>query len=129
MRPIADLSRTEIAALKRVGFWWSDERPHLPHPRDFVDPVWQASEGPRVLGYLEEAYCVPYFAAGYAWCRLGCPDWTDGLGSEDRTDGTYLFPEGLSHYVRVHAVRPPTEFLEHLRANNYRVPRLPAISL
>ncbi len=123
MRPIADMSRAEIDALKRVGFWWSDDRPQLPHPRDLVDPVWRASEGERVLGYLEEAYCLPYFYLGYSWCRLGCPT-TAGLGSEDHTDGTYLFPEGLSHYVRMHAVRPPSEFLEHVRAHDYHVPKL-----
>ena len=71
---------------------------------------------------------LPYACAGPSWCRLGCPDIPGDIGTQDRTDGTYLFPEGLAHYVRVHAVRPAEAFLEHLRANNYRVPRLPALA-
>jgi hypothetical protein len=126
MRQIADLSDAEIRALKRVGFWRSEREPDLPHPGESVDPAWRASEGERLLSYLEQAYGVPYAWCGHSWCRLGCPDISD-IGSQDRTDGTYLFPEGLAHYVRVHAVRPPNEFLEHVRVNNYRVPELPAL--
>ena len=129
MRAIADLSRAEIGALKRVGFWRSDEKPELPHPADFVDPAWRASEGEQVLLYLEEAYGLPYFPLGWSWCRLGCPGIPNDIGTNDLTDGTYLFPEGLAHYVRLHGVRPPTEFLEHLRANNYHVPKLRTLSL
>jgi hypothetical protein len=77
-----------------------------------------------VLQYLEEAYGLPYHYLGWSWCRLGCPRIPDDIGTDDFTDGTYLFPEGLAHYVRRHAVRPPTEFLEHVRANNYHVPKL-----
>jgi hypothetical protein len=128
MRPVADLSRAEIGALKRVCFWRSDKEPELPHPADFVDPAWRASEGERVLLYLEEAYGLRHYL-GPSWCRFGCPGPPRDIGTADLTDGTYLFPEGLAHYVRLHAVRPPTEFLEHVRANNYRVPKLRTLSL
>ena len=30
------------------------------------------------------------------------------------TDGTFLWPEGLTHYVRDHNVRLPTAFIEHI---------------
>jgi hypothetical protein len=125
MRSIADLSEAEICALKRVGFWRSDEEPDLPHPRDFVDAAWYTAEGERVLEYLEQAYALPYAWCGSSWCRLGCPDIPRDIGTQDRTDGTFLFPEGLAHYVRVHAVRPPVEFLKHLHATNYCIPDLP----
>jgi hypothetical protein len=35
-------------------------------------------------------------------------------GSE-KFDGTYVWPDGLTHYVREHSVRLPREFLDHLR--------------
>jgi len=35
-------------------------------------------------------------------------------GSRDLTDGDYLWPEGLSHYVLAHGVRLPTEFAAHI---------------
>lgn len=128
MRPIAALSEMEIEALRRVGFWRSDGEPNLPDPRDFVDLAWRESEGDRVLEYLDSAYDLPYVCAGFSFCRLGCPDIPCDIGTQDRTDGRYLFPEGLAHYVRVHSIRPPEEFLEHIRANDFRVPNLPVLS-
>jgi len=128
VRKTADLSGAEIRALKQVGFWWSEERPDLPHPRDAVDPDWFDSEGEQLLSYLEQAHHLPYAYFGFSWCRLGCPDIPADIGTQDLTDGTYLFPEGLMHYVRVHAVRPPHEFLEHVRAQGYRAPKLPTLS-
>lgn len=50
---------------------------------------------------------------GYSPCRL-C-----GLASNgnlDLTDGTYIWPEGLAHYVLEHSVRLPDEFIHHVRA-------------
>ena len=38
-----------------------------------------------------------------------------GNGSLELTDGTYVWPEGLAHYVEQHGVKLPGEFLEHAR--------------
>jgi len=34
-------------------------------------------------------------------------------GSLEYTDGTYLWPQGLAHYVDEHEVRLPDEFVRH----------------
>jgi len=36
------------------------------------------------------------------------------MGSSDLTDGVYVWPEGLVHYVEKHNVRLPTEFVKHV---------------
>jgi hypothetical protein len=36
------------------------------------------------------------------------------MGSSDLTDGTWLWPEGLAHYVRKHDVVLPEEFIAHV---------------
>ena len=36
-----------------------------------------------------------------------------------------LWPEGLAHYVEVHAVRLPDEFIDHMRSRGWRVPAEP----
>lgn len=36
------------------------------------------------------------------------------MGSADLSDGTYLWPEGLAHYVEKHHVRLPAEFVKHV---------------
>lgn len=37
------------------------------------------------------------------------------MGHRDLTDGVYVWPEGLAHYVKAHAVRLPDDFLAHVR--------------
>ncbi|WP_212823110.1 hypothetical protein [Catellatospora sp. TT07R-123] len=45
---------------------------------------------------------------GVSLCRLcGC-----GNGSAEQTDGEFIWPEGLAHYVEDHRVRLPDEFIE-----------------
>lgn len=107
--------------LKRVGYWWSPEEPLLPHPRDYVDLSWDEGERQDVVAYLQSAYYL-YGWMGFSWCRFGCPE---GIGAWDMTDGTWLFPEGLAHYVAKHAVKPRPEFLEHIRQAGFRMPELP----
>jgi len=109
--------------LTRVGFWWSPDEPHLPHPRDFVDVTWDSLEKERVVAYLRDSYYLNYFL-GMSWCRFGCPYPAD-IGSCDMTDGRWLFPEGLAHYVSDHSVKPPAAFLDHMRRMEFRVPDLP----
>jgi hypothetical protein len=38
------------------------------------------------------------------------------------TDGTYAWPSDFAHYVEKHHARPPTELVEHARANSFVVP-------
>ena len=109
-----------------VGYWQSEDQPDLPHPRDFVDPTWDEEERAKVVAYLDDAYYVRG-AMGYSWCRMGCPETLDGLremGNKDFTDGLWVFPEGLVHYVKKHSVKPDPSFLEHIRKNEYKIPVL-----
>ena len=121
----ADLTYEQLRQLKMVGFWTSPERPDLPDPRSYIDDQWDRGERDLVIAYLENAYRHPYTYLGHSWCRLGCPGIPQDIGTQDRTDGTWLFPEGLVHYVRHHSLRPPAEFLEHVRTLQYSMPVLP----
>ena len=56
---------------------------------------------------------------GYATCRL-CSQSGRELGDADITDGSWIWPEGLPHYLEQHAVRPPEPFLCHLRERGFR---------
>jgi hypothetical protein len=38
------------------------------------------------------------------------------MGSRDLTDGTWVWPQGLAHYVEVHNVMLPQEFIDHVLA-------------
>lgn len=81
-----------------------------PDPRDWIDSEWDQDE--RDATWF-------YFASGrlfrtcmrYSKCRV-CGE---NNGSVEYTDGTYVWPEGLAHYIYEHAVRLPDELVGHAR--------------
>ena len=95
-----------MESLRAIGYWAAPREPLLPDPKRLVDEDWEPTERDFVLDYLERG--VPITAAmGPAPCRIcGRPN-----GSADLTDGVFVWPEGLAHYVRDHAVRLPASFI------------------
>jgi hypothetical protein len=92
----------------------TDEDSPFIHPRRLVDPNWAREDRSRVVEYLSEASALAH-SGGYSYCRFGC-----GLtGCAERSDGVWLWPEGLAHYVQHHDVRLPDEFLSHIRNRGY----------
>ena len=86
----------------------------------FVDPKWNEDEREMIVGYLKwglvaRAYCGP------SMCRF-C-----GIrnGSLELTDGVFVWPEGLAHYVAEHHVRLPHRFVEHVDAERGRYDEVP----
>lgn len=62
-------------------------------------------ERDRVVDYLRSG-CVQRVQMGFSTCRFcGQPN-----GTAELTDGAYLWPEGLAHYLTDHAVRLSEEF-------------------
>jgi len=91
-----------------IGYWRSETDAAWPDPRAFIDDAWDNRERRSVYLYLgsgifERAY------RGLSPCRL-CRKQN---GHREFTDGTYLWPEGLAHYVLEHAVRLPNVFVQH----------------
>jgi hypothetical protein len=93
--------------LRLIGYWWSVEQPEWPSPQDWVDPDWDPAERELVAHYLAGGQRAPYVAAGPSFCRI-CQQ---ANGNLELTDGTYLWPEGLAHYVAEHSVRLPDEII------------------
>lgn len=113
--------------LTLIGYWHSEEEPLWPDPAWFVDDDWATSERGRVLTYLRGGV-TPWVAAGVSWCRFRCEGrW---CGSAELSDGRFLWPEGLAHYVERHGVRLPREFVTHaLEAYPEATPRRAAHGL
>lgn len=96
--------------LKLIGYWnggTSSENDVWPDPKDFVFSMCE-SDKLRILNYFNSAIEMPYAAAGFSECRF-CKK---AIGNREFTDGKYLWPEGLPHYVDEHSVKLPIEFLE-----------------
>lgn len=106
------MNRADNRHLPKVGFWKGPEESAMgcPDPVDFVDSTWESDIRQLVIEYLE----IPEFEStiyrGMSTCRF-CKKWN---GNCDFTDGSYVWPQGFSHYLREHDVKPPSEFVEHV---------------
>lgn len=96
--------------VRLIGYWRSEDDDRSPDPRDLIDESWSDEERDLVASYFEEGF-VPWVFAGSSDCRL-CGK---ANGSAEFTDGVYLWPEGLAHYVREHSVKLPDAVLVHVR--------------
>lgn len=94
--------------LKRIGYWQSVQHQELPDPTQFIDHG-STYELQEFLGdYLRRGFVARSFL-GQSKCRV-CGQL---VGSLELSDGTFVWPEGLSHYVLEHGVRLPIEFARH----------------
>lgn len=98
-----------------IGLWRDRAEPYWPDPKDFIDEQWDATERAAVVHALRNARTVREYR-GESTCRI-CGRLN---GAKEVTDGTYLWPDGLAHYVSEHAVRLPepvgTHFVRQQKA-------------
>lgn len=111
----ATIESASAAPLQMIGFWKDRIADAFPLPMELEAPQTLAS---GLLADFLDAGVVAERWRGMAECRYECEGY---LGSTDLSDGVWLWPEGLAHYVRYHAVALPPSFVEH-------VLRRPAIS-
>lgn len=96
--------------LQRLGYW-GEVGSGLPVPSSFVDESWDGQERAFVDEHLRRGFVARAYL-GTAACRICGIE----LGSQELTDGVYLWPEGLRHYVTAHSVRLPAAFIRHVHA-------------
>lgn len=98
-----------MTKLIRIGYWQAETTDAWPDVNAFIDTSWDADERERVVEHLRHGLLArPYM--GFSTCRI-CGERN---GSLELTDGTYLWPDGLAHYVETHGVRLPEEFVRHV---------------
>lgn len=103
---------TRQPALVVIGYWDGPHtRPGWPNPVQFIDAEWDADDRELVVDYIAGGHISRAYA-GYSPCRF-CGQRNGAL---ELTDGVFVWPDGLRHYVVDHAVRPPKRFVEHVRA-------------
>ena len=115
----------EMTTLRLIGYWGKGRWASWPDPHNFVDTDWDPVERAAVLNYLRGGRQFALggaLQAGFSTCRI-C-DEIDG--TKEFTDGAYVWPEGLTHYVAVHDVRLPEEFVAHVLAQDDAVPLSPS---
>lgn len=113
-----------IHGRQALGYWRSEMQPTLPNPADYVDTEWNRHDRAMVIEYLRSAASVVGWR-GYSTCRF-CGKWNNG--TDCLGDAKFVWPEGFAHYVEAHSVRPPNEFVEHVREQGSRwLPPVPRV--
>jgi hypothetical protein len=103
-----------------VGYWWSPQSKELPHPRVLVGEPYLPEMSNRICRYLLAGKVVAS-CFGYSYCRFDCGVDGSDMGNSDFTDGVWLWPQGLHHYVRHHHIRLPEQFIQAMRDSGWRV--------
>jgi hypothetical protein len=102
-----------------IGYWtslWHTQSGYgeLPDPRAYVAAMDSALQS-LLVSYLDVGKnplaTVKAQWRGWSNCRICDCD----TGSRCLTDGVFVWPEGFGHYVGEHSVRPPAEFIDHVR--------------
>ena len=82
---------------------------HLPLPQELAGDM-SDSTRESVCKYLTSGKLFETYR-GFSWCRFRCGVTDQTIGCREYTDGEWVWPEGLDHYVRTHHVVLPSEFV------------------
>ncbi len=98
-----------MGTLIRIGYWQAEATDGWPDVTAFIDASWNADDRERVVDHLRHGSLARAYM-GFSTCRVcGARN-----GSLELTDGKYIWPEGLAHYVEAHGVRLPDDFVRHV---------------
>lgn len=95
-------------------------QPFLADPRRIIDVLGCCYYPEQVVRYLEAGHTASSYL-GYSICRC-CGATGAALGSRDLTDGIWVWPEGLTHYLRAHGLSLPPGLLDTMARHDYTVP-------
>ena len=98
-----------MVRLIRIGYWSSPDAPDLPDLSRFVDPTWDSDDRETIADYVRRGIVARAYL-GKSICRI-CGQ---AVGSLELSDGVYVWPEGLAHYIDAHEVRLPPRFVDHV---------------
>jgi hypothetical protein len=103
------------------GFWQSPPGADstIPSVEDFIDSCWNPPDKAQLIAYLAQSPFVVGAALGGEQCLL-CS--VECSVSSFCSDGIWLWPDDLPHYVECHSVVLPDRFVEHIRGCNYIAP-------
>jgi len=108
-----DVDNTAMTALKVVGWWVTSlAEVDLPAPQELVGDLSPSIRAALIKHLTSGLRLVQY--RSYSWCRFCCGIADSSTGSCDLTDGAWVWPEGLAHYIEAHGVVLPQDFINHV---------------
>lgn len=110
---VVDSYRTKVGFWRYVGKGILPQYDHLPHPSEFVDESWAASERALVVDILRNL-TIPGVDFRQYRGSSPCRFCGERNGSKEYHTNEFRWPEGYVHYVDEHGVKPPQEFIDYL---------------
>jgi hypothetical protein len=108
--------------LHEIGYWHEPGSGRLPaDPARLVRPHWAGPLRGHIIDYVRTGHKLIGYM-GSSFCRFGCGEPRARLGLWDLTDGVWLWPQGLAHYLDVHGLALPDAFLAHAAQNHFAFP-------
>ena len=103
----------QVLEILKIGYWSAEnEYQDYPSARDFIGEHTYPGQQ-KIIEYLQQGSPMPWITPGVSECRI-C-----GFSnrSRDLSDGKYMWPEGLAHYLQEHNLRLPQEFEDHVASD------------
>ena len=97
------------------GFWGSQSEAMA-----FTDQSWQPRDKLQIVQYLKRSPVVVSASAGFAGCLFCDAEFTKGTF---QSDGVWLWPDDLAHYVECHSLALPNSLVEHILNAHYVAPQ------
>ena len=116
--------------LRAIGYWREEWGPPgtdvwRASPHVILARLGAQAAQPQIASYLRSGHEFEGWR-GWSWCRFKCGIDDSRMGDSDLTDGIWVWPQGLVHYVDAHHLALPREFVEHVLVHKGVVPPLPA---
>lgn len=106
-----------------IGYWREEEGSgaSFPEPQMLKTDAYSPATREAIGRYLDSgAVFMEYL--GFSFCRFRCGIPDTALGTADLSDGHWVWPQGLSHYVREHQLRLPEEFVQFMADGDWMRP-------
>jgi hypothetical protein len=104
--------------MKLIGYWIESLRDTNYYPPQELMGDLPLAIRTQVADYLDRGHVFEVYR-GRSWCRFFCEHL---MGCRELTDGYWVWPEDLSHYVRDHGVIVPLEFIRHVESRPTPIP-------
>ena len=107
---------------KLFGIWRGSVKDPAVFPEftDVIDSDWRPTDRTKIIGYLKIAPVAVTSFMPHIRCEICQYDLGDS--GQWQSDGVWLWPSGLAHFVEKHAVRLPDQMVDHIRKHSYAPP-------
>jgi hypothetical protein len=107
--------------LNVIGYWQDDECDQpWPLPQNLVRVEWNESIKSCMLRYLRSGVVLHEYL-GFSHCRVNCGISDNAMGNSELTDGEWVWPEGLIHYLEAHSIALPDEFIASAEKKQFHI--------